>query len=191
MTSNSTLYNFTYNSSITFKDYLSTLQNTMNIVFNRLYNSYPNYKLYPNVSETENIYVNDNYNLSSIKNSLFSFETYITKLNKDLITSINDKNLQLNSLKDINKTLNDQYSSMANTDATSIGQQVQIKEKYIEAFLSLILVIIFMIIFSLTSYKYTTGNINTKKGLNIDNINVNKTINPIGSVSKNVFIKNK
>ena len=43
MTSNSTLYNFTYNSSITFKDYLSTLQNTMNIVFNRLYNSYPNY----------------------------------------------------------------------------------------------------------------------------------------------------
>lgn len=176
-TDNNDLYNFEYDSSISFDDYLSTLQTTIEIVFNKLSNSYPNYKLYPDVSEFENIYINDDYNLSSIKNSLFSFEQYINKSNNDLLDKIDNKNTNLNSLKEINKDLNQTYNYMINTDATSVGQQNEIREKYTENILSFILVLLFMFFFIILAYNYVNKNIQ----INILN---KPSINSINNINK-------
>lgn len=157
-----------------YKEKLNELETKIKIIFNKLNNSYPNYKLYPNVSELQNIYTNDTYNLDDIKNTLFSIETSINKDNNKLLTMILNKEKQLNELKKNNEQLKKKYESMIDTDASSFGLHSQTKDKYQQRFISLVLAITFTFIFLTMAYKH----VNTTKPQNIQYkpINIANTI---------------
>jgi len=136
-----------------YKTYLSELETNINISLNNLIKSYPNYKLYPDVSELENIYANDMSNLTENKNAFFFLNNDLETTNNNLLTIINTKNNTLNQLKNDKDTLNKTYTSIIDIDATSIGQRKQIRDEYQQNYLSLILLACFTGIFIISAYK--------------------------------------
>jgi len=135
-----------------YKTYLSELETNINISLNNLIKSYLNYKLYPDVSELENIYANDMSNLTENKNAFFFLNNDLETTNNNLLTIINTKNNTLNQLKNDKDTLNKTYTSIIDIDATSIGQRKQIRDEYQQNYLSLILFVCFTGIFIIFIY---------------------------------------
>jgi len=140
-----------YNS---YKEKINELTTKIKIVVNKLNTSYPNYKLYPNVTEIENIYTNDSYNLTDIINNLFSIEKSINTDNNKLLDMIRNKNTQLNELKKNRESLSKKHESMVDTDASSFGLHSQTKDSYQQSYISLVLIVIFTFIFITVAYKH-------------------------------------
>jgi len=138
-----------------YKDKLSELETNISIVFNKIKNSYPNYKLYPNVSELENIYTNDKFNLNDTKQSIFLLENKLNISNNQLKSTIDNKNEELKQIQNDNKKLNKKYENMVDTDASSFGLKSQFKDEYNKNYISLILLSSFTLIFLIAAYKHT------------------------------------
>lgn len=144
-----------------YKSKLNEYNTNIKIVFDKLRGSYPNYKLYPNVSEIKNIYTNDKYNFIDNRNKLFSIETSLNNDNKKLLEIINNKNNQLNELKKNNESLKKKYESMIDTDASSFGLHSQTQDKYQQNYISLVLLVTFTFIFLSLGYKHINPQSNT------------------------------
>jgi len=138
-----------------YNDKLSELETNISIVFNKLKNSYPNYKLYPNVSELENIFTNDKFNLNDTKQSVFLLEKKINTSNNQLKSIIDNKNEELKKIQNDNKKLNKKYQSMIDTDASSFGLKSQYSDQYNQNYISLILLSSFTLFFIIAAYKHT------------------------------------
>lgn len=138
----------------TFKDELRNNETNLNIVIEALKKSYVEYKLYPNVSELENIHNNNLYNLSDVSQKNFLLDTNIKQSNESLKTIIYTKNEELETLKVDNKKLTQKYKSMTDSDQSSIGLQSQYKDEYTQKYLSLVLLMSFTLLATFMSGKF-------------------------------------
>ena len=146
-----------------FKNELKNNETNLNIIIEALKKSYPEYKLYPNVSELENIHNNNLYNLDDVKRKIFLLDTNVNNSNESLkeITSIKNKELEI--LKTDNKKLTKKYNSMTDTDQSSIGLRAQFEDEYRQKYLSLILLMSFTLLATFMGGKY----INTLRNASI------------------------
>lgn len=145
----------TYNQSLkSFKNQLNDIEINFNISVNALLKSYPEYKLYPDVSELENIHNNNLYNLQDVKQKFFLLQTNLNNSNEKLKDIINIKNEELEKLKIDNKKLNKRYNSMSESDQSSIGLRAQFEDEYRQKYVSLVLLMSFTLLASFIGVKY-------------------------------------
>jgi hypothetical protein len=150
------LYNEENDKFKVYNDKLSEIETNINIVLDKLSKSYTNYKLYPDVSELENIYTNDMANLEDNENKLFLLEQEINKDNNDLVSTIDNQNNKLNQLKGKKNRLTNQNTSIVDTDAASIGFRYQIKDQYQQQYISFAILSSFTIFSLVSLYKNST-----------------------------------
>lgn len=136
-----------------YKSKLKDIETNFNIVINALLKSYPEYKLYPDVSELENIHNNNMYNLQDIKQNFFKLQKSIKDSNENIKKIINDKNIDLKKLKSDNKMLTTKFNSLNGSDQTSIGLRSQFEDEYRQKYLSLVLLMTFTLIIGFTGIK--------------------------------------
>jgi len=137
-----------------YKSKLKDIETNFNIVINALLKSYPEYKLYPDVSELENIHNNNMYNLQDVKQNFFKLQKSLKDSNEKIKKVINDKNVELENLKKDNKKLTVRYNSLNGSDQSSVGLHSQFEDEYRQKYLSLVL---------LMSFTLLIGFIGTKK----------------------------
>ena len=152
-------------SSTSFKNRLKDIETNLNITINSLLNSYPEYKLYPNVSELENVYNNNIFNLQDVKHNFFLLQTDVKKGNEKLKEIINNKNKQLEKLKNDNKKLKTKYNAMSESDQSSIGLRSQFEDEYRQKYLSLFILMSFSLLATFIGIK----QLNTLRQVNIKN----------------------
>jgi len=136
-----------------YKSKLKDIETNFNIVINALLKSYPEYKLYPDVSELENIHNNNMYNLQDIKQNFFKLQKSIKDSNENIKKIINDKNIDLKKLKSDNKMLTTKFNALNGSDQTSIGLRSQFEDEYRQKYLSLVLLMTFTLIIGFTGIK--------------------------------------
>lgn len=152
--------------STSFKNKLKDIETNFNISINGLLKSYPEYKLYPNVTELESVYNNNVYNLQDVKQSLFLLQNNINDHNNKLQQVINVKNEELEILKSDNKKLKTKYDAMNESDQSSIGLRSQFEDEYRQKYLSLFILMSFTLLATFVGIK----QINTLRQINIPNV---------------------
>lgn len=136
-----------------YKNTLKDIETNFNITIESLIKSYPQYKLYPNVTELENIYSNNLYNLEDVKNKFFNLYNNIENNNKLLENVVNNKNKQFEKLKIDNQKLKTKYNMMSGSDQSSIGLREQIQDEYRQSYLSLVILTSFALLYSFIGFK--------------------------------------
>jgi len=136
-----------------YKNTLKDIETNFNIIIESLVKSYPQYKLYPDVTELENIHSNNLYNLQDVKNNFFNLYNNVEKNNKLLETIVNNKNKQLEKLKIDNKKLKIKYNMITGSDQSSIGLREQLKDEYRQSYLSLVILVSFTLVYSFIGFK--------------------------------------
>lgn len=100
---------------------INNIETKKNIILEDLKNTYINYKLYPDISEYENIYLNNKYNLENIQNDIF----LLIKLIKNTISQYNNDIEKINDiidkLKYQNLELNNKYKILTSENNASSG----------------------------------------------------------------------
>ena len=128
-------------------------ETNFNIVINALLKSYPEYKLYPDVSELENIHNNNIYNLQDVKQTFLLLQNSLKNSNEDIKRVINKKNIELEKLKNDNKKLTARYNILKDSDQSSVGLRSQFDDTYKQNYLSLFLLMSFTLIIGFTGTK--------------------------------------
>lgn len=136
-----------------YKSKLKDIETNFNIVISALLKSYQEYKLYPDVSELENIHNNNMYNLHDVKLFFITLQKSINYNNNNIKKIINDKNIELEKLKKENQTLSSKYNSLNDSDQSSIGLLSQFQDEYRQKYLSLVLLMSFTLLISFTGIK--------------------------------------
>lgn len=136
-----------------YKSKLKDIETNFNIVISALLKSYQEYKLYPDVSELENIHNNNMYNLHDVKHIFFTLQKSINDSNNNIKQIINNKNIELEKLKKENQTLSSKYNSLNGSDQSSIGLLSQFQDEYRQKYLSLVLLMSFTLLISFTGIK--------------------------------------
>ena len=139
--------------SNSYRNKLKELDTNLNIVIDGLIKSYPDYKIYPDVTELENIYNNNLYNLQDIKTNFFSLQKSVNGSNEKIKIIIDNKNIQLEKLKLHNKKLTTKYNGMSESDQSSIGLRGQFDDQYKQSYLSLVLLMSFTLFTTFISAK--------------------------------------
>jgi len=128
------------------KSYKTKLTNTetkLNMVLNEMIKSYPNYKLYPDVNEIQNIHENNTFKLEDVKKEIFLLKSSIHKDNEKIKKIIESKNKELKMLEIHNKKLKKRYNTLIDSDQSSIGLRSQVEDQYRKTYLSFILLATF------------------------------------------------
>lgn len=149
--------------SQSYKNTLKDIEINFNIITESLLKSYPEYKLYPGVSELENIHNNNLYNLEDVKKNFFNLYINIEKSNQSLENVVNDKNKQLEKLKIDNQKLKSKYNMMSGSDQSSIGLREQLNDEYRQSYLSLVILTSFTLLYSFIGFKQIRNIFNVNK----------------------------
>lgn len=137
----------TYKQTYTFLiNKLNEIETNLNISIQGLIKSYPEYKLYPDVTELEKVYNNYLYNLQDVKRDFFLLQNNLNDKNEIIKKNINIKNRELEKLKIDNKKLNTKYNALSGNDQSSIGLRSQFEDEYRQKYLSLFILISFTIV---------------------------------------------
>lgn len=136
-----------------YKSKLKDIETNFNIVINALLKSYPEYKLYPDVSELENIHNNNMYNLQDVKQNFFTLQKSLKDSNDNIKKVISDKNIELEKLKSDNKKLTARFNSLNGSDQSSIGLRSQFEDEYRQKYLSLVLLMSFTLLITFVGTK--------------------------------------
>lgn len=136
-----------------YKNELKDIETNFNIISQALLKSYPEYKLYSNVSELENIHNNNLYNFQDLKQSFFLLKNKIKNSNKDIEIIIKEKNIQLDTLKNDNNKLTQKYNNMEESDQSSIELNEQFKDKYRQNYISSVVSILFALMVTFIGVK--------------------------------------
>jgi hypothetical protein len=126
-----------------YKTNLTNAETKLNMVLNEMIKSYPNYKLYPDVNEIQNIHENNTFKLEDIKKEFFLLKTSIHKDNEKIKKMIEMKNKELKILEDHNKKLKKRYNTLIDSDQSSIGLRAQVEDQYRKTYLSFTLLATF------------------------------------------------
>lgn len=160
---------------------MNDIEIRINLILDELKNTYVNYKLYPDVSEYQNVYLNNKQNLENAHNDLFLLKNYIQSnlINKN--KEIEEKGKKIDELKKENSELNNRYKSLLLGNNAAIGLNNQQSGLYTLSKYNLLLTIIgiLCISFVITQAFNLKGN-DMKAGL--DNISKN-VVNSIKSKS--------
>lgn len=136
-----------------YKNDLKDIETNFNITTESIVKSYPQYKLYPDVTELENIHNNNLYNLEDVRNKFFNLYNNIENNNQLLENIVNDKNKQLEQLKKDNQKLKSKYNMMSGSDQSSIGLRQQLQDEYRQSYLSLVILTSFTLLYSFIGFK--------------------------------------
>jgi hypothetical protein len=126
-----------------YKTKLTDAETKLNMVLNEMIKSYPNYKLYPDVNEIQNIHENNTFKLEDVKKEIFLLKSSIHNDNEKIKKIIENKNKELKILEDHNKKLKKRYNTLIDSDQSSIGLRAQVEDQYRKTYLSFILLATF------------------------------------------------
>lgn len=148
---------------------LKEIETNLNVSIQGLIKSYPEYKLYPDVTELERVYNNYLYNLQDVKRDIFLLQNNLNDKNEKIKKVINIKNRELEKLKLDNKKLKDKYNALSESDQSSVGLRAQFEDEYRQKYLSLFILMLFTLLATFIGAKQidTLRHMNVPKQINI------------------------
>lgn len=145
----------------------------INIILDELKNTYVNYKLYPDVSEYRNVYLNNKQNLDSAHNDIFLLKNYLQSNLMNKNKEIEKKGKTIDELKKENSELNSRYKSLLSGNNAAVGLNNQQSGLYTLSRYNLLLTIIGIFCISyVTAQAFNLKGNEMNAGLN----NISKSI---------------
>ena len=156
---------------------INEIEVRINLILDELKNTYVNYKLYPDVSEYQNVYLNNKQNLDNAKNDIFLLKNYLQSnlINKN--KEIKEKGEIIDNLKKENSELNNRYKSLLLGNNAAIGLNNQQSGLYTLSKYNLILTIIGILCISyVTTQAFNLKGNEIKESLNNISKNITNSI---------------
>lgn len=156
---------------------INEIEVRINLILDELKNTYVNYKLYPDVSEYQNVYLNNKQNLDNAKNDIFLLKNYLQSnlINKN--KEIKEKGEIIDNLKKENSELNNRYKSLLLGNNAAIGLNNQQSGLYTLSRYNLILTIIGILCISyVTTQAFNLKGNEIKESLNNISKNITNSI---------------
>ena len=159
-----------------------------NLILDELKNTYVNYKLYPDVSEYQNIYLNNKQNIDNARNDIFLLKNYLQSNLSNQKIEIKSKGKIIDDLKKENLELNNRYKSLLSGNNAAIGLNHQQDGLYSLSKYSITLSIIGIICISFVTVQAFNSKSNKIKSIVnnipiIGNLNSDSTSGPDSSSS--------
>ena len=159
-----------------------------NLILDELKNTYVNYKLYPDVSEYQNIYLNNKQNIDNARNDIFLLKNYLQSNLSNQKNEIKTKGKIIDDLKKENLELNNRYKSLLSGNNAAIGLNHQQDGLYSLSKYSITLSIIGIICISFVTVQAFNSKSNKIKSIVnnipiIGNLNSDSTSGPDSSSS--------
>jgi hypothetical protein len=102
----------------------------INLILDELKNTYVNYKLYPDVSEYQNVYLNNKNNLENAHNDYFLLKNYLQSNLMNQKKQIEEQGKTIDDLKKENLSLSNRYKSLLLGNNAAIGLNYQQEDLY-------------------------------------------------------------
>lgn len=104
---------------------MNEIEIRIKLILDELKNTYVNYKLYPDVSEYQNVYLNNKQNLENSHNDIFLLKNYLQSNLINKRKEIEQMSKTIDELKKENSELNIRYKSLllGNNAAIALNHQ--------------------------------------------------------------------